>query len=340
MTDLGTRHLAGRGHAPSGASRWSLEALRSRSRSLVDELRTWAFARPVVAVSAFAVGAIAGLLINRIAGPARYRANVAVSITGGAGTELPALLSNLASSAALQLGGQTTPLAFQSYIVGSDPFLDTLLVQQADGCRGGTPDCRLVNRVAPDGSLAKGRRKLRDRLSSTRDERGRLLMISFADRDSTLARRTVDNAVAALGRVNRTLAATAAETKVSFLSAQLPFLTRAQKQIEDSLSYFYRTNRSFGSSPELRFREEQLKGLYDAQSRLVASVREQIARSEVQARGGLQIVQTVLPVAVDPKPERPFRNLAGAVGALFGTLAAFLAWRASHSGRSRRRSAE
>jgi hypothetical protein len=226
----------------------------------------------------------------------------------------------------LQLPGQTTPLAFQSYILGADAFLDTLLLQSVGtGCSA--RECRLVDHLAADHSLRKGRDVLRDRLTSTRDERGRIITIAFADRDSVIARGTVDSAVAALSRINRTLVAEAAEAKVAFLSAQLPILTKALNQIQDSLTYFYRANRSYGSSPELRFREEQLKGLYDTQARLLGGVREQIARGEVQSRGGLQVVQTILPVNIDPRPIRPFRMPAIALGAILTFTTGFLWWR-------------
>jgi hypothetical protein len=307
-------------------SGWDYLGIRLRASRILDEAREWSLRQPILLAILLLGGGIAGLLINRAVGPKRYQASVGVTLSAGAGTELPAILSNLASAGSFQLPGQTTPLAFQSYILGADAFLDTLLLQpERAGCASGS--CRLVDHLASDGSLRKGRETLRERLNSARDERGRIITIAFADRDSSLARATVDSAVAALGRINRTLVAEAAEAKVAFLSGQLPILTKSLNQIQDSLTYFYRTNRTYGSSPELRFREEQLKALYDTQARLIGSIREQIARGEVQARGGLQVVQTILPVYVDPRPIRPYRTAAAALGALLAAMLGFVWWR-------------
>ena len=310
---------------PREQSSWDYLGMRFKAARIADEAHEWFLRQPVLLGVLLIGGAVAGLLLNRALGPQRYQASVGITLSAGAGAELPAILSNLASAGSFQLPGQTTPLAFQSYILGADAFLDTLLLQPVRvSCA--REKCRLVDHLARDGSLRKGRETLRERLNSARDERGRIITIAFADRDSSLARGTVDSAVAALGRINRTLVAEAAEAKVTFLSGQLPILTRVLNQIQDSLTYFYRTNRTYGSSPELRFREEQLKGLYDTQARLIGSIREQIARGEVQARGGLQVVQTILPVYVDPRPIRPYRTAAALLGALFAATLGFVWW--------------
>lgn len=329
MEPSATRSSAVRGPSRS----WDYETIRDDASDVARQARAWFLRYPALVATLVVFGALSGLLLNRTIGARRYQASVGVSLSAGGGAELPALLSNLASAGSLQLPGQTAPLAFQSYILDTDPFLDTLLLQRSGANCSTREPCRLVDHLTSNGSLTDGRVVFRKRFSSTRDERGKIILISFADRDSNLARRTVDSAVAALGRVNRTLTASAAEAKVSFLAGQLPILSKTLDQIQDSLTYFYRTNRSYGSSPELRFREDQLKALYDAQARLVANIREQIARSEVQARGGLQVVQTILPVSVDPKPIRPFKNAAAAIGALVWTVIGFLLWRRKRASR-------
>src|SRR5207249_1290983 len=141
--------------------------------------------------------------------------------------------------------------------------------------------------------------------------------------DSLVAREVVTSAVSVLYRINKTLAANAADAKVAFLSGQIPFLQSQLGSIQDSLEQFYTSNRSYENSPTLRFREQRLRSAYEAQLRLLMSVREQLASDELQARGVVQVVQQVTPIHIDPKPSRPLKNPALVLGAVLGALVGY-----------------
>jgi len=159
-----------------------------------------------------------------------------------------------------------------------------------------------------------------------RDERSRVISIAYAQADSAIARRVVATTIELLDKINKSLTASAADAKVEFLSSQLPYLQQQLQVIQNSLEAFYTSNRLFENSPALRFREQRLRGEYDAQLRLLESIREQLATSELQARGGVQVIQLVVPVNVDPKPTRPLRNLALVLGMALAGLARLAGW--------------
>lgn len=319
----------------STATSWSSTTLRSRAEDLSSLVVRWLHARPVLVAFAAASGALVGLLANRLVGPEEFRATVGITVGTSAGPELPGALASLAASSGVRLAGPGLPLAFQQYVLESPQFADSLLLREtrtslADCTQ--TERCRLLDVFAGDArhdpdSLAVARRELSSHLKVTRDERSHVLVLTNRHPDSAVAREVLKASVTELGEINRALTASAADTQVEFLSAQLPFLRRALRELQDTLSAFYRTNRSFNLSPDLRFREEQLRAAYDAQARLLSGVKEQIARSELEARGGVQLVQAVLPVAVEPKPERPLREASLTTGAVLFAALHFLWWR-------------
>ena len=121
---------------------------------------------------------------------------------------------------------------------------------------------------------------------------------------------------------------------MDFLSGQIPRLVSELQSIQDSLGErFYRGNRSIGASPELMFREQRLRALYEGQAQLLGSVRDQLAKNEIQARGDLSLVQVVIPVSLDARPVRPLRNPSIVLGVLLLTTLRFLLWRRSRSRR-------
>ncbi len=299
----------------------------------------WLQAEPILAGVFVIVGGIAGLAVNVLVGPTRYVASAGISVSSNPGIELPSALSTLAASTGLRLGSTTLPLAFQSDILSSAPFQDSVLLAPApvaDGPCAPTQACRLVDLLAPSPlampvRLARARRVLS--MDVMRDERSRVITIAYAQGDSGAARRVVATTVELLDKFNKSLTAAAADAKVEFLSSQLPYLQQQLQIIQNSLEAFYTSNRLFENSPALRFREQHLRGEYDAQLRLLESVREQLATSELQARGGVQVIQLVVPVNVDPKPTRPLRNLALMLGMVLAGLARHALWSRRRSSR-------
>jgi uncharacterized protein involved in exopolysaccharide biosynthesis len=306
---------------------------RARFLGLWHAALGWMSARPLAAGSVVLLGAVVGLAVNYVVGPRRFAATAGISVSSNPGIELPSALTSLAASTGLRLGSTTLPLAFQSDILASAPFQDSvLLVPDAAVC--GSRRCRLLEALEADSGvltvrLAHARRTLNKRLDVVRDERSRVITIAYRDPDSTLARAVVATTVVVLDNTNKRLTSTAADAKVEFLSSQLPFLQRQLQAIQDSLEAFYTSNRLFENSPSLRFREQRLRGQYDSQLRLLESVREQLATSELQTRGGVQVVQTVMPVSVDPKPVRPLRNLALVLGMVLAALTGIALWNGS-----------
>jgi uncharacterized protein involved in exopolysaccharide biosynthesis len=279
-------------------------------------------------------GGIAGLGANVLFGPTRYVASAGISVSSNPGIELPSALSTLAASTGLRLGSTTLPLAFQSDILASGPFQDSVLLAPAPATSGSfvqAQPCHLVDLLEPSPAstpvrLAHARRVLTKRMDVVRDERSRVISIAYAQADSAIARRVVATTIELLDKINKSLTASAADAKVEFLSSQLPYLQQQLQVIQNSLEAFYTSNRLFENSPALRFREQRLRGEYDAQLRLLESVREQLATSELQARGGVQVIQLVVPVNVDPKPTRPLRNLALVLGMALAGLARLAGW--------------
>lgn len=294
----------------------------------------WLQAEPILAGVFVIAGGIGGLAANVLVGPTRYVASAGISVSSNPGIELPSALSTLAASTGLRLGSTTLPLAFQSDILSSAPFQDSVLLAPAtvaDGPCTPTTACRLVDVLMPSAlpvsvRLARARRVLNKRMDVVRDERSRVITIAYAQGDSGAARRVVATTVDLLDRINKSLTASAADAKVEFLSSQLPYLQQQLQVIQNSLEAFYTSNRLFENSPALRFRELRLRGEYDAQLRLLESVREQLATSELQARGGVQVIQLVVPVNVDPKPARPLRNLALVLGMALAGLVRHALW--------------
>src|SRR5207249_8277885 len=119
-----------------------------------------------------------------------------------------------AASTGIRLGGNALPLAFQSSISESRPFLDSVLfvpVSRGLGECSSSATCRLLDALDhPADSYRKrlnsARIKLQARLEVTRDERSRIISIAFADADSLVAREVVTSAVSVLDRINKTLA--------------------------------------------------------------------------------------------------------------------------------------
>ena len=297
---------------------------------------TWVRREPLAVAAALLLGAGLGVVANHYVGPARYQATVGISFESGNSSQFSSMLSDIAAGSGLQLPAGDLPLAFQAYIIQSNPFLDSLLLnttaERAAAC--GARPCTLLQAYASDArsrgdSLRRARLLLSTNMSVARDERSKIIEIGYTDPDSAVARRVLDTSLRELSDINESLVSQAADSRVTFLSAQLPFLRRALAQIQDSLVDFYRANRNFTNSPELQFREQQMRAAYDAQSRLLNSVREQIAASEVQARGGVEVVQAVMPVNVDPKPIRPLKFPAAALGALLLAVLRFSTYRRS-----------
>ncbi|HKE91586.1 MAG TPA: hypothetical protein VKB45_14735 [Gemmatimonadales bacterium] len=284
---------------------------------------------------AVATGAVLGLGVNVLVGPRHFVAAAGVSVSATQGTELPSALTSLAATAGLRLGGTQLPLAFQTDIIASTPFQDSMLLASLPtglACQHATA-CSFLDRLVPPSSdaarrLARGRRLLNREWDVERDERSRVITIRYQNSDSVLARALVGTAVTLLDAVNKTLTAQTADAKVAFLSSQVPFLQRQLQQIQDSLEAFYVSNRSFENSPALRFREQRLRGQFDSQLHLLETVREQLATSELQTRGGVQVIQLVVPVSVDPRPSRPLRNLALLLGVVLISLARLRMWAA------------
>src|SRR5262245_11373912 len=104
---------------------------RQRLSRLWQSSVRWIRARPLVALVVIAIGGVAGLATNWFVGPKRYVASAGVSVSSNPGIELPSALSALAASTGLRLGGTSLPLAFQSDILASAPFLDSVLLAAA-----------------------------------------------------------------------------------------------------------------------------------------------------------------------------------------------------------------
>lgn len=311
---------------------------RGRLLQLWQASVAWIKAEPLLAGTVLLIGAVGGLAVNYVAGPRRYVASAGISISSNPGIELPSALSSLAASTGLRLGGTTLPLAFQSDILNSRPFQDSVLLAPAPlGLASCVPDhpCVLLDAVHPDAGvlalrLARARRVMNKRLDVVRDERSRVITIAYVDAESLLARGLVTTMVKLLDQINKSLTASAADAKVAFLSSQLPYLQTQLQTIQTSLETFYTSNRSFENSPALRFREQRMRGEYDSQLHLLESVREQLATTELQARGGVQVIQLVVPVSVDPKPTRPLRNAALVLGMALAGLVRLGMWSRRH----------
>jgi hypothetical protein len=319
------------------SSQWWHDQLLRLWYSLVSWFRT----EPVLVLSLALLGGILGLGVNHFIGPRRFEVAAGLTVSTGDGTQLQSgIAAALAASTGLQLGATAPPLRFQTALFESAPFSDSLLLEPLSlnlkGCL--RQPCTLYQsysdklEVTPK-LLAKARDRLAKRLTSIRDERSQILYIRSQHADSATARAALTQSIELLGRLNRQLVADAAESRVAFLSAQVPRLEANLTTIQDSLERFYRQNVSLGNSPELHFREERLRRSYQAQSDLLSDVRSQLSQGEIQARGGLQLVELVIPPYLDGRPRRPLRNVALVVGASLALCIRFLLW-SRHRSRS------
>jgi hypothetical protein len=311
--------------------------------SLWRDIEGWIRSEPLIVLMVVLFGAVLGLAVNRFIGPRKYHAWGGVTIdAGSSGVELPSLLANLAAGSGLRFGGSSFPLAFQTSLMDSPGFQDSVLLDSLGavnlkGCPSGQV-CFLRDFFslpdAPTASkLAGARKRLARSVAVIRDERSRIIVVSSDTPDSLVAASVVATYFRVLDRINRKLTADAARERVDFLASQIPRLGVELQTIQDSLERFYRSNRTLGNSPELMFREERLRGLYEGHATLLSSVRDQLAKNDLQARGELSLVQVVIPVSLDPRPVRPLRNPSIVLGVLLLGSLRFLFWRRSQAGR-------
>jgi hypothetical protein len=307
--------------------------------SLWRDIERWVQSEPVVVVLMLAAGAVLGLAVNRLVGPRKFHAWGGVTVeSGGGGIEVPSILANLAAGSGLRFGGSSYPLAFQTSLMDSPGFQDSVLLDSlgavtSTGCPATSPCVLRDYFSSPDGPpgarLKAARKRLGRNVSVIRDERSRIIVVAGDAADSLTAASVVRTYFRVLDRINRRLTAEAARERVEFLASQIPRLTGELQSIQDSLERFYRGNRSIGTSPELMFREQRLRALYEGQAQLLASVRDQLAKNELQARGDLSLVQVVIPVSLDARPVRPLRNPSLVLGVLLLGSLRFLFWRRS-----------
>ena len=311
--------------------------------SLWRDIESWIRSEPLIVLMVVLFGAALGLVVNRFIGPRKYHAWGGVTVdAGNSGVELPSILANLAAGSGIRFGGSSYPLAFQTSLMDSPGFQDSVLLDSLGavhlaGCPSAQPcflrDFFVPSDVPAPKRLASARKRLARDVEVTRDERSRIIVVSSDARDSLVAASVVATYFRLLDRINRQLTSDAARERVDFLAGQIPRLVGELQSIQDSLERFYRGNRTLGNSPELMFREERLRGLYEGHTTLLSSVRDQLAKNDLQARGELSLVQVVIPVSLDPRPVRPLRNPALVLGVLLLGSLRFLLWRRSQPGR-------
>ena len=113
--------------------------------SLWRDIELWVRSEPLVVVMMVLFGAVLGLAVNRLVGPRKYHAWGGVTVeAGGSGIELPSILANLAAGSGLRLGGSSYPLAFQTSLMDSPGFQDSVLLDSLGavtptGCPANSP---------------------------------------------------------------------------------------------------------------------------------------------------------------------------------------------------------
>ncbi len=291
-----------------------------QSEPSVMELFEWIWRKKIPMVIGLAIGALILWGLTWLQAPV-YRAEVIILPAENRGNSN--LLSQFAGMAGLSVDLAASPEATYPAILQSHALLGELLDLEAD-----STDMALAPRLAEclDVDLHEkyARERLKDLLRNEvvsliqDDMTGVIELRAEMPHSPELAARCANEAAdllaKQLGRENRRRASRRAD----FVGARLEDVAGELADARSAVTEFVAANRSYGESPALTQRYEELTGETMALQRVWSGLREQLEMEQLEAQGDVATLN-ILDRARPPRdPVRPNRISALILGALLG----------------------
>lgn len=151
--------------------------------------------------------------------------------------------------------------------------------------------------------------------------------LSVTTRWPELSRQVADRMIDLVNKFNVETRSSQAAAERRFVEEQLAEAQSDLRAAEDSLQQFLTENRSYQSSPQLRFQHQRLQRQVELHQQLYSSLSESYQQASIREVRNTPVITVVEPPEVPPRPDRRrllFKGILGLlIGATVGTLGAF-----------------
>jgi tyrosine-protein kinase Etk/Wzc len=291
---------------------------------------------PVLAV----VAAVAVSLVL----PARYTAVASfVPDTRGA-ARLPAGLAGLAGQFGMSLSSDPSQSPrFYAQVVQSRELLERVLrskYQTPGRPKADSTTLLAILQIGGDSladSLARGVRKLRNRVAAQVDNQTNLVTLSVEARDPILAAAMAQWVLTYLEEFNTQTRQSRARERRVFIEGRLAEGEGQLRAAEDQLRRFNELNRSWQQSPQLVFEEGRLRRQVEIRQELYVTLSREYETARIEEVNDTPVLTVVDPPVAPQRPSWPRRGLIAAVAfVLAGSIGVISAFWQEHLERIRR----
>ncbi len=274
-----------------------------------------------------------GTLIYVLVVTPRYTATALILPESRTDRNLAGGLAGVAAQIGIPLGaaaGQSPQL--YADLVHSRTILDTLLQQRLPAANGHGP--RLIDWLEAGGkdgpdSLYKARLLLGKRIQADLTRETGVVKLDVSLRDPVVAATVAGWVLAELDRFNSYRRQTTARARRTFLEGRIHELEGELAAAEDELRRFFEANRTYDTSPALRFRAQRLQARITFLNEVLDGIRRDFENARIDEVNDTPVLTTIDAPKVPERKSFPQRFLilvgaafaSGVLGLLAGLLA-------------------
>jgi uncharacterized protein involved in exopolysaccharide biosynthesis len=275
------------------------------------------------------VGTAAAALILSLLLPTWYSASATLTVdanpsvnVGGAG------MLGLASQLGLAggIGTGTGSAQYFADVLASPAVTDPVAL----GAIPQTPDGTSRNSFGSPGRNASprerdaARRKFAGHFGTLVNARTSTITFNVEGRTPYAAKSSADTLLGRLNSVIIDLRRRRASAERAFVERRLDSASSRQAALEDTLRWFYATNRMIANSPNLQFAEARLKRRVDFSLDLANQLRTQLETAKLQEVRDTPVLSVITPPEIPGRKSAPNRRLIVVAALIFGSaIAAF-----------------
>lgn len=244
-------------------------------------------------------------------------------------SQFSGLASQFGMSLPVSLGGGQSP-AFYAELLRSENLLSQVVAHDypaasADGA-GDSASADLVEYFDAPGDtrperVASAVTILREQMSAGSDTETGVVSLSVTMGRPELSRQVADRMIELVNRFNLQRRRTQAEAERRFLEERVKKARAELGTAEDSLESFLERNRSYRSSPTLRFRHQDLQRQVDMQQQVYTSLVQSLQQARIEEVRSTPVITVVEPPRVPARSDRASLVLVALLGVVIGLIA-------------------
>lgn len=248
-------------------------------------------------------------------------------------SQLSGLASQLGMALPTSLTGGRSP-AFYADLVRSQNLLRQVVTHDypaaGEAASGDSAPADLVEFFDVPGDtrplrVANAVGVLREKLSTGADTETGVVSLSITTRRPELSRQVAERVIDLVNVFNLERRRSQAEAERKFLERRVEEARKDLEAAEDSLEKFLERNRSFESSPQLRFRHQSLQRQVDLEQQVYMSLAQSLQEARIAEVRSTPVITVVEPPQEPAKPDGRSLLLVALLGVAVGALAA-VAW--------------